>query len=140
MKTLITLFFAVILAAGASRVQAQTMSIKNDVLVWNVNQLLDQAQTSTSDYTAQFTTYGKTKIVWTQQNNYTSEFSIRSSSGSWDDPSTQGSIQYNVTLNGKSGTITLARTASGLQITTSLTDSGKNTMPYVFYVNTLNKQ
>jgi hypothetical protein len=140
MKTLSILFFAVILTVVASRVQAQSLSIKTDILVWNANQLLDQVQNSTSDYTAQFITYGKSKIVWTQQNNYTNEFTIKSSSGTWDDPSTQGSIQYNVTLNGKSGTITLARTANGLQITTSLTDNGKNTMPYVFYVNALNKQ
>jgi hypothetical protein len=139
MKTLSMLFFSVILA-GSSQANAQTLSIKNDVLVWNVNQLLDQVQSSTSDYTAQFITYGKTKIVWTQQNNYTNEFTIKSSSGSWDDPSAIGSIQYNVTLNGKSGTVTLARTSIGLQITTTLADGGKNSMPYIFYVNTLNKQ
>jgi hypothetical protein len=140
MKKLAVLSVSMILTVGASHVFAQTLSIKNDVLIWSVNQLLDKAQSSTSDYTAQFITYGKTKIVWTQQNNYTNEFTVKSSSGSWDDPSTVGSIQYNVTLNGKSGTITLARTSGGLQITTSLTDNGNNIMPYVFYVNTLNKQ
>jgi hypothetical protein len=138
MKTLFILFFAVILTAGAA--QAQTLSIKTDSLVWNVNQLLDAAQNATSDYTAQFISYGKSKIVWAQHDNYNNVFTVTGTSGSWNDLSSKGSFQYNVNLNGKSGTITFARTATGLQITTTLTDSGKNALPYVFYVNSVTRK
>lgn len=140
MRTLYILFFTGILAAGYVQVNAQTLNINTDTLVWDVSQLYDVIQDSTMSYTAQFITYGDSKIVWAQHDNYDNVFIIKSVNGIWTDPAVAGTLEYKVTLGGKSGTISISRSSTGLQVSTNLPDNGKNALPYNFIITAVNRK
>lgn len=137
MKAL-TIIFVFVLASIAAH--SQTLSIKNDTLVWQVTQLRDVAHESVSGYTAKFTTFGNNKILWEQHDNYNNEFIISNPGASWDDPNVAGVIVYNVTLGNKTGTVSISRSESGLMISTSILDNGKNCLPFDFIITSVNKK
>jgi hypothetical protein len=141
MKSLYIIFTLAMLGLGVNIGKAQTLSIGNDVLQWDVDQLYDSAANSTaSDFTSQFITYGNSKIVWVQKNNYTTEFTIRSADGNWNDPALDGSKDYYVKYDTRRGRIRITKNGNVIQIKMFFIESNKNTMPYVFHVKTVSKQ
>jgi hypothetical protein len=127
--------------ACAASAKAQSLNIGNDVLQWDVDQLYDSAASDTkSDFTSQFITYGNSKIVWVQKDNYTTEFTVRSADNTWNDPTLDGSKDYYVKYDTRRGRIRITKNGNVIQIKMFFIENNKNTMPYVFHVKTVSKQ
>jgi hypothetical protein len=131
---------AIVLCTIGLSVKAQTLSVENDILEWQVDNLYDTAANVTSAFTCQFITYPDSKIAWVQKDNYTIEFNIRSTEGNWDDPDQAGSMEYSVKYEDKKGKIRISRSVDGIQIRMFFMEDDKNTMPYVFHVTALTKK
>jgi hypothetical protein len=141
MRPLSIIFTVTMLLLGAHNAKAQTLSIGNDVLQWDVDQLYDSAaNTTASDFTSQFITYGNSKIVWVQKNNYNIEFTVRSADNNWNDPASDGSKDYYIKYDTRRGKIRIAKNGNLIQIKMFFFENNKNTMPYVFHVKSVSKQ
>lgn len=140
MKNFYTLLTALGMMLIIAHAEAQTANIESDVLQWEVDGLYDSAANTSVDFTCQFITYPDSKIVWIQKDDYTSEFTIRSSSSDWTDPSVSGVVDYNVKYADKRGTLRISRVSDLTQIRMYFIDDNKNIMPYIFHVKSVTKK
>jgi hypothetical protein len=113
--------FLVVLAfmwIGIKITLAQDIATTN--LTWTVNQLEDLNTKKTSTYNCTFSTRPNNPIRWIQKNNYTTELTVKSSTGTWGNVQTMGKMVYSITLEGETGTLTFERTTSGATILLNL--------------------
>lgn len=137
MKTLIT---AVVVLAAISGLKGQNISIENDTVKWEVDQLTDTNASATMDFACQFITDKGAAIRWIQQNGeFVSVFSINASEGTWTDLNMDGYKEYDITYLGKQGKIRIERSGGSLQISMSIMEGATNTTPYIFRVTSLTK-
>ena len=134
MKALYLLFFCA-LSLGA---KAQSNSpILEQTITWSVDSLKDVANNQTMLFSCQFKSMTTEKISWIQQNgNYTIDFVINAVSGNWADVAGDGSLEYSVTHNDKSGTIRIESVSGKKTIAFNFPEAGVNSMPYIFEIVT----
>jgi hypothetical protein len=131
MKTII--ISAVLLMSVVCPGFAQEYNVKLDTLLWTVDQLVDKAANSASEFSCQFVTYPAGDVRWIQS-DYTTNFSGSWESGSWTQLSQPGEIQTDVSVDGTSGYLKFSRNSVGLYVEMFFLENGENKMPFQFRV------
>lgn len=122
-KRIILPLLIALLAAG----QLSAQNIRTSKLQWTVVELTDLGSQVTAPYQCQFITNEGQPIVWIQDDgDYTSSLTIQSISGDWANVAENGTITYQVNLDGTNGELTIARTSDGLKIILHLTSPTVN--------------
>jgi hypothetical protein len=131
MKTL--LIIALVLAGVQA--QAQSPSIYQDTITWEVNQLTDLAQNHSEPFQCKFIT-SPSGIRWLQQNDaFVQEFIVQGATGEWLDLSTDGSREFEILFQERSGRLRFERTGGQVKIRMTFMEGGRDTMPYLFHVD-----
>jgi len=108
-----TILFILLIAAVQMPVMAQSTNPQQATIRWNASGFTDQATNVTVQKPCQFIVYGSSKIEWVQKGGslvYT--FLVTSVSGTWTDVNTNGTLTYQVTLDGTSGSIQVSRSGN----------------------------
>lgn len=126
---------AVIFLVTAGAANAQTLSIGNDTLVWEVHQLYDVEHDTTMSYSCKFITYKQNAVEWIQEStNHKTDFSIESFRGDWRDLSSDGFREFDINYQGREGKLWFGRSSGQLEIRMTFHENGRNAMPFVFHV------
>jgi hypothetical protein len=113
----------------------QTISIAQDTITWEIDELTDLAKDTTEVFHCKFITT-PTGIKWLQKNDgFINNFSVVSTSGSWENLSLNGNYTFHVSFQDQTGTLSFERVGGLLHVTMSFLDGGKNKMPYSFRVS-----
>src|SRR5690349_11210188 len=120
--------FALALVVSTS-LYSQNISVDN--IVWSIDNLRDSASSELMPFVCQFKVYpGDEKIEWIQNGgDYVSTFQIRDTEKNWTDLSGQGSIEYKVKYQGKSGYFQIERTSDSFHIKLFIMEGNKNLLP-----------
>lgn len=96
----------------------QAQDILTDEIQWNASGFTDVLSGAVvEDAPCIFRTHGDQGIDWVQgDGTFVSTFSVTATSGSWPDLTEFGSIEFQGTLDGLSGTITISRSSLGMKI------------------------
>ncbi len=122
-KRIILPLLIALLAAG----QLYAQNIRTSKLQWNIVELTDLGTQATAPYQCQFVTDGSNPIAWIQDDgDFTSSLTIQSISGDWTNVAENGTITYQVNLDGTNGELTVARGSDGMKITLHLTSATVN--------------
>ena len=137
MKTFLILF--VCLAAFCAK--GQTLVLGQDTLQLHADHFVDGHDTTTHSLASSFVVYGNQKISWAQKDGgYVLDYPVQSVTGTWADLATDGSMDFAVKFNTKSGTFHIEKSQGVLTVSMQFPENGKNTMPYTFYIDTYAKQ
>jgi hypothetical protein len=112
----INYFFALVIISLSS-VEMKAQNISTDTIRWNATGFTDVLANVTVQKPCQFVAYKTSKIDWLQ-NNGTVVFSIvvNSVEGTWVNVNEDGTITYNVQLDGLLGKITIVRTGQSIKL------------------------
>jgi hypothetical protein len=117
----------------------QTISIGQDTITWEIDELNDLARDTTEVFHCKFITT-PTGIKWLQKNDgFINNFSVVSTSGSWGNLSLNGSYTFNVSFHEQTGKLSFERVDGLMHITMSFLEAGSNKMPYSFRVSNYTK-
>ncbi len=109
--------------------------VRADSITWTVDRLTNIRDTTSFDYSCVFKTNGLADIKWVQKSGSVStRFTVASIIGSWPDVTTNGSSVFQITVDGKSGTLKLERTDQGVTIVLDTTASGADGLLLKFHV------
>jgi hypothetical protein len=134
MKTVIISFVLLMTLVGCSL--AQDHDVKQDTLLWTVDQLVDKAANSTTDFACQFITYPSGEVRWIQS-DYITNFSGSWRQSSWADLSVPGEIESNVSADGTRGYLRFSKDNNGFHVEMFFMEDGQNKMPFQFRVQTV---
>jgi len=110
-------FFLFLLLASTAFGQ----DVRSTGLRWTVSGLNDLRSAKSDLYSCVFETNGTRSISWKQKNGlYITTLNITSVEGTWSDFKANGSIIYNITVEGQSGSLTFEKDDSGMKITIDL--------------------
>jgi hypothetical protein len=125
--------------AFATAMQAQSLHVGQDILTWKVDRADFIAKDSSMTVSCGFVTQGS-QIKWIQKDGgYTTTFTVNSSSGTWDDPNTEGWMLYQVTTSGRTGSIRIEKKGSDTTVKVTFLNNGADTLPYFFHVTSVSK-
>jgi hypothetical protein len=121
-------------------VRAQNITIQSDSIQWNATSFTDNLSHETYDMPCQFVSNGNQKIEWIQKSGtYVSTYTVGSTSGTWTDPNTNGSITYSISRNNVSGQLTITKTDQGISIRLSL-NSPSGPIDNTYTISTFEKR
>lgn len=132
-KPLLILLFANFLASpGLSQ------NIKTTKLVWETDQVINLENQTSSVYNAKFKTNASQSMEWIQKKGQMNTlYEIARMEGSWEDISTQGTISYLLTRNGKSINMIIEKNSSGTFITMDFIVPGQLPSRQKFHVQSI---
>lgn len=100
---------------------------------WNVSGLTDLKADTVQNYESSIITYQKEKIVWVQKKREDT-FVVNALQENWNDVNASGSIKYNVSIAGQTGTLAVVREGSLIEITLAMTNTAGKQLEYKFMV------
>ena len=113
------IFISILLCLLADGLQAQDMN--SSKLSWVVTQLNDEKTQMATSYNCVFETDGKQNIFWKQgSGSYTVTMIVTRVNGSWPDIKAIGKVEYEISMEGETGTLTFERLTAGVFITLDL--------------------
>ena len=116
--------------------QAFSQDVTQVGLTWKVNSLYDQSTQQSASYTCSFKSNGPQDILWLQRNGqFTTTLNVLGVNGSWANINSIGTVSYSITSGSESGNIVFERTAEGIFIYLTLSQSGGQPLNYKFSVS-----
>jgi hypothetical protein len=108
-----------------------------DNIVWSIDNLRDSTSSESMPFVCQFKVYPvDEKIEWIQNGgDYVSIFQIRDTEKDWADVSGDGSIEYKVKYQGKSGFFRIERSSSSFHIKLFIMEGSKNLLPLTLHIS-----
>jgi hypothetical protein len=123
------LFFA---SSGLSQ------NIKTSKLIWQIDQVINLQNQTSSAYHAIFKTNADQSVEWIQKKGQlNTQYEVTGIEGNWVDLSTQGSITYLLSRNGKPVRMIMERNPSGIFITMYFSVQGQLTAQQKFHVQSV---
>jgi len=108
-------------------------------LVWKVSGV-SNTDNSTDQYTSnsEFVTQGTNTIQWLQKGGaIVYNFDVTQKSGNWKDSKKDGELLFAVMFRGHAGKIKFSRRQGQVKIETNIPIEGKNTLPFVFTIDSI---
>jgi hypothetical protein len=127
-------------AIAATTAMAQSPSVASDTVVWEVDQFTDQNTSTTEAFSCKFITT-RNEITWLQRSDaFVNRLRVGAVTGQWPDLSVDGSIEFEVTFQDRTGRLRFERTGGSVLIKMYFMEGDRNSMPYVFHVDRYFKQ
>jgi hypothetical protein len=117
---------------------AQAQNVTTDELTWHVSRLKNLATGEEAEHSFKFVTHGSGSILWIQKNGaYTSELTVSSMSGEWQNVALTGQIFFNVTVDGQTGTLKFERSSNGIFCTIDLSQPNGGRLKHRYTVQSI---
>lgn len=123
-----------IMCCGALKAQ----DIKSETLVWTATKVMDDADSTITDYSCTFTTHGITSIDWNQNAGARLySYSVTGVEGSWTNVLADGQATYQIESPKVKGTLVFSRQNGQAQAHLITSVNGQITLDYIFYFDTV---
>lgn len=100
---------------------------------WNISGLTDLKADTVQNYESSIITNQKEKIVWVQEKREDT-FVVNAVQENWSDVNASGSINYDISIGGQTGTLAVVREGNLIEITLALTNMTGKQLEYKFRV------
>lgn len=139
MKKVLILFTLIVSIFSHSK--AQELDIRNQTLSWNVVSVKMKSDGETVSTKSEVILYGNEKIEWVQPDaSRTYTFAILSTSGTWSDAASDGTIKYEAQLGDSKGTIIFQREGDVISIDFDFRKGEKTTFPFTLFIDAVAKK
>jgi hypothetical protein len=119
--------------------QCGAQTVGEDVILLHSSQAINNGNTLSS--ANEFTIRGSEEIEWSQNTDAgKTTYTITGTSGAWQNLNTEGEVEFQVTLAGRSGKIFLYRNGSGvLKLRIDMFRNSVNLVPFEFIISSFEK-